>query len=159
MQIERTRDAGSIVIAVLILLFGALVIWDTTTYADFDSAVFPLIVGSALIAFCLLYILLWLMGIVGGVAGGGETEAGSWPRRVGLVILMLGGTLAMPWAGFILSSFVTFAVLALIAMYEPWTKMRLLVFPLVGIGVIIGFYFLFGVLLRVPLPAGVLFDG
>jgi hypothetical protein len=158
-QTERTRDFGSVIIAALILLFGVVVIWDTTTYSDFDSAVFPRIVSSGMIALCLLYIVLWLIGLAGARAGDGETEEGSWPRRVGLVILMLGGTLAMPWAGFILSSLVTFAALTLIAMYEPWTTTRIIVYPLVGIAVVLGFYVLFGELLRVPLPEGTWFDG
>jgi len=159
MPTDRTRDFGSVIIAALILLFGAVVIWDTTTYADFDSAVFPRIVSSVMIAFCLLYMLLWLMGFAGSRTGDGETEDGSWPRRIALVVLMLGGTLVMPWTGFIVSSLATFAALTLIAMYEPWTKLRLIVYPLVGIAVVIGFYVLFGELLRVPLPVGTLFDG
>jgi hypothetical protein len=121
--------------------------------------VFPRIVSAGMIAFCLLYIVFWLIGLAGYRTGSDETEEGSWPRCVALVVLMLGGTLAMPWAGFILSSLVTFAALTFIAMYEPWTKMRIIVYPLVGIAVVLGFYVLFGELLRVPLPVGTWFDG
>jgi hypothetical protein len=44
-------------------------------------------------------------------------------------------------------------------MYEPWTRLRVIVYPLVGIAVVLGFYLLFGEILRVPLPVGSLFEG
>ena len=155
MRTDQPRSIGSVVIAALLLICGAVVLWETTTYFDFDSAIFPRTVASLLVALCLIYIVLWLMGLTRALD---PAEPGSWPRRIGLVLLMLAGAFAMPWAGFILSSLVTFGCLTLLAMYEPWTRLRIIVYPLIGIAIVFGFYLLFGEILRVPLPVGSLFE-
>jgi hypothetical protein len=156
MRTDLLRSIGSVVIAALLLICGAVVLWETTTYFDFDSAIFPRTVASLLVALCLIHILLWLMGLA---APSESAEPGSSPRRIGLVLLMLAGAFAMPWLGFILSALATFGCLTLLAMYEPWTRLRVIVYPLVGIAVVLGFYLLFGEILRVPLPVGSLFEG
>ena len=59
------------------------------------------------------------------------------PQRVAmtiaLVATMLISTLLMPWLGFLVSGFVAFGSIMLIAMYDPWTRFRKLVYPLVWI--------------------------
>ncbi len=157
MPADRTQDFGSVAIAALLVLFGAVVIWETTTYVDFDSAVFPRTAAIAMVLFCLLYIVLWLAGLIAPRAE--ETEPGSWPRRIALVASMLATALAMPWLGFVPSALLSFAALTIIAMYEPWTGRRAAIYALVGIAVVIGFYVLFALVLRVPLPAGQIFAG
>jgi hypothetical protein len=154
MQTSRSSGIGGVIVAALMVIFAAVVIWETTTYADFDSAVFPRTVAIVLIACCLAYIAMWLAGLTRAAP---PAEDGSSPRRVGLVLLMLASAFIMPWAGFVLSSLLLFAALTALAMYERWTPFRLIVYPLVGIAIVIGFYMLFGQLLRVPLPAGQLF--
>jgi hypothetical protein len=149
------RDLPGSLIAAAFILFGALCWWDTTDMSDPDSYVFPRMVIVLMIAFSLLLILRNLL------LGGGRhhlSTAGSWPRRVGLVAAMLLGALAMPLVGFLPSGIAVFLAIMLLAMYDPWTGYRRVVFPLVGFAIVVGFFVLFSEVLRVPLPLGSLFE-
>lgn len=151
----RNRDLPGTIIATVFILIGALAWWDTTDMSDEDSYVFPRTVVILMIAFSLMLIARNLL------RGGGQHHmslAGSWPRRIGLVSVMFAGALIMPWAGFLPSGIAVFMALMLMAMYDPWTGSRRLVFPLVGLAVVAGFYVLFSELLHVPLPVGSLFE-
>jgi len=151
----KSRDlAGSFAAAVFILV-GALAWWDTTQMSDPDSYVFPRTVILLMVGFSLLLILRNLLR-----GGGGDhlSTEGSWPRRLGLVAVMLGGALAMPLFGFLPAGLIVFLAIMLLAMYDPWSGARRIVFPLVGIAVVVAFFVLFGEVLRVPLPVGSLFE-
>ena len=161
MQIEANRDTatsdtGGAVVSAVLIAVACLVIWDTLSYSDPDSAVFPRTFAGVMIAASAAYIVAWLLG---RTKAGQAPETGSTPRRVLLVAVMLAGTLAMPWIGFIAASLPVFGALTLIAMYDPWTRFRVLVYPLIGIAVVMGFYILFQHVLQVPLPVGRLIDG
>ena len=71
---------------------------------------------------------------------------------------MLIGTGLMPYVGFALSGVLVFVAIMWLAMYDEWTRYRLIVYPLVGIGIVLGFYTMFAKVLLVPLPSGLLFD-
>lgn len=45
----QSADVGTAIVASLLVIFGAAAIWDTFSYADFDSAVFPRMVAGVLI--------------------------------------------------------------------------------------------------------------
>ncbi|MGD1878719.1 MAG: tripartite tricarboxylate transporter TctB family protein [Kiloniellaceae bacterium] len=146
--------AGSLIAAGFVLL-GALAWWDTTDMADPDSYVFPRTVILLMMGLSLLLILRNV------IRGGGQhhiSTAGSWPRRIGLVAAMLAGALAMPLVGFLPAGAVVFLAIMLLAMFDPWVGHRRWIFPLVGLAVVVGFYVLFSVVLRVPLPVGSFFD-
>ena len=150
----RGRDLGGTIIAAAFVLLGAVCWWDTTDMSDPDSFVFPRTVIALMIAFSLLLILRNL------IRGGGQhhrSTEGSWPRRVGLVVAMLLGALAMPLVGFLPAGAAVFLALLGLAMYDPWTPHRRVVFPLVGLAIVAGFYVLFSEVLLVPLPTGSLF--
>ncbi|MGD8957005.1 MAG: tripartite tricarboxylate transporter TctB family protein [Chromatiaceae bacterium] len=150
------RDVGGMVMAVVFILLAALSLWDTTTMADADSYVFPRAIAVAMIAFSIA-LIVW--NLVRPSPGNGTVVVGaSTPRRIGLVAAMLVGTALMPYVGFLLSGLVVFAAIIWISMYDPWTRFRLIVYPLVGIGIVIGFYTIFAKVLLVPLPTGLLFD-
>jgi hypothetical protein len=144
------------VVAVVFILLAALSLWDTTTMADADSYVFPRAIAVAMIAFSIA-LIVW--NLVRPSAEKGEAVKGaSTPRRIGLVAAMLIGTALMPYVGFMLSGLVVFAAIMWFAMYDRWTRFRLIVYPLVGIGIVTGFYTIFAKVLLVPLPAGLWFD-
>ncbi len=160
MRTERTtggRDIGGMVTAALFILLAVVALWDTTTMADADSYVFPRTVAIAMIVFSLM-LIAW--NLVRPASGSGEPglPGASTPRRVGLVAAMLVSTALMPWVGFLVSAFVAFVSIMLIAMYDPWTPYRKLVYPLVCVAFVVGFYFLFAKLLLVPLPVGTVFE-
>ena len=67
---------------------------------------------------------------------------------------MIAAALLMPFLGFLATGMLTFAVILLAAMYDPWTPYRLIVYPISGAVIVAGFYLLFSKLLKVPLPEG-----
>ena len=151
-------DRGGIAVAGLMIVVGAVAIWDTLDMADSDSFVFPRAVAGAMIILSLIYILRQLVRPGVGKNEEAGIVGGSNLRRIGLVIAMVGAGLAMPWTGFMISGIVVFAAIMGLAMYDEWTPRRRWLFPLVGLVIVIGFYLLFAHLLSVPLPTSVLFD-
>lgn len=145
------------VTAAVFILIAVIALWDTTTMVDADSYVFPRTVAVAMIVFSVLLIAL---NLIRPESGSGEKSppGASTPRRVSLVAAMLVSTLLMPWLGFLVSGFAAFLSIMIIAMHDRWTRFRMLVYPLVCAGFVVGFYFLFAELLLVPLPVGTLFE-
>ena len=156
MQTDTQRDTGGAVISAVMIGIACLVIWDSMSYMDGDSAVFPRTFAAVLIVASLTYIVMWLLG---RAKAGAAQEPGSATRRILLVAVMLGGTMAMPVVGFVGAALPVFAALTLIAMYDPWTRFRVLVYPLIGTAIVLGFFYLFREVLLVPLPTGSLFEG
>lgn len=144
------RDVGGMVVAAVLILLGCLVWWDTLGYADADSFVFPRTVAAAMIVFCIALIVFNLIKPVAQQ----ENQKGSVLRRTGLVAAMLIAGLLMPVLGFLLSGLISFLCILALAMYDPWTPKRLLVYPLVATAVVLGFHFLFLKVFLVPLPVG-----
>ncbi len=162
MQTDQTggiarRDVGGMVTAAVFILIAAVALWDTTNMVDADSYVFPRAVAIAMIVFCMM-LIAW--NLIRPVAGNGEPSVpgASTVRRVSLVLAMLVSSALMPWLGFLISGFVAFFSIMMIAMYDQWTPFRKLVYPLVCAAFVVGFYFLFAELLLVPLPVGAAFE-
>ena len=150
------QDVPGMIMAVVFIIVAAVALWDTTTMADSDSYVFPRAVATAMIVFS-LGLIVWNL-VVGTSKEVGQAAVASTPRRLGLVVVMLLGTGLMPYIGFVLSTLIVFAAIMLIAMYDPWTRFRKIVYPLVCVGVVLGFYVIFAKVLLVPLPTGLLLD-
>jgi putative tricarboxylic transport membrane protein len=131
------------------VLFGCFVLWDTLSYVDGDSSVFPRACAITLILVSLAYIFVWLLGY-------GEPDAtpasGAWWRRLTLVAVMLVGTLVMPLIGFLPAALPIFGTLLVVAMHDQWTPFRMIVYPLVGLAIVLGFFYAFQELLQVQLP-------
>ena len=153
---QTPRDVPGMVMAVVFILIAAVALWDTTNMADSDSYVFPSAVAIAMIVFSIA-LIVWNLVFPSG--GNGEAIPGaSTPRRVALVAAMLISTALMPYLGFLVSGVAAFAAVMLVAMYDPWTRYRKIVYPLVCVGVVLGFYTIFAKVLLVPLPVGLLFE-
>jgi len=153
---KETRDTNGMIMCALLILVGVAALWDTARMVDSDSYVYPRAVAALMIIFCLFYIgrALIMPPKVQTESLEAETaqRGGSTPRRVALVAALFGSAFIMPYVGFLISGLVTFGVLMLISMYDPWTKFRKIVFPLVGAAIVLGFHFLFKVVFMVPLP-------
>jgi hypothetical protein len=145
------------VTAAVFILIAVIALWDTTNMVDADSYVFPRAIAISMIVFSLLLIVWNLVRPSGGDGEAGPPGA-STPRRVLLVGAMLLSAFLMPVVGFLVSGLFAFVAIMLTAMFDPWTRYRLVVYPLVAVAVVLGFYFLFGELLLVPLPVGSVFD-
>lgn len=152
------RDLGGMLVAAILILIAAVAIWDTLDMTDADSFVFPRAIAVAMIGFCILFIVLQLISPSTGRNDEAGISGGSTPRRIGLVATMLVSALLMPWLGFLVSGVLVFGSIMLLAMYDEWTLSRRLLFPLIGIAIVIGFYLIFAELLLVPLPVGTLFE-
>ncbi len=149
------RSIATPIMGAVFIALAAIVFWDTTSYTDADSYVFPRAVAAAMACLAVLSIVRWLIY----PAGESLDFSGANLRRLGLVVTMLGATLAMPWIGYLTSTLLAYGAILVLAMYDPWTPKRILVYPLAGAGIVIGFYLLFSKTLQVPLPAGSLFGG
>ncbi len=150
-------DLGGIIVAAALIVLGIVALWDTTNMADADSFVFPRMVAISMIGFCILFIALQMIAPSIGTNEEAGVVGGSSLRRIGLVTAMVLAALLMPWLGFLVSGALSFAAIMLLAMYDQWTPFRRLVFPVVGIVIVAGFYVIFAELLLVPLPVGSLF--
>jgi len=149
-------DIPSIGMAVLFIVVGLFVIYDTTTYQDLDSAVFPRTVAILMIVFSVV-LIVWNL-LKPRLAEAAPGEQGSIVRRVVLVVVMIAASAAMPYLGLLLSALISFGVLMAVAMFEPWTRTRLIVYPVSAVVLVVGFYWLFGEVFQVPLPVGSLFE-
>jgi hypothetical protein len=153
---QGQRHVTGMLMAVVFILVAAAALWDTTNMADSDSYVFPSAVAIAMIVFSIALIVWNLVYPAGRDVH--AVPGASTPRRVALVAAMLISTAMMPFLGFLISGVVAFAAIMLIAMYDPWTRFRTIVYPLVCLGVVVGFYTMFAKVLLVPLPVGLLFE-
>ncbi|THB76153.1 MAG: tripartite tricarboxylate transporter TctB family protein [Desulfobulbaceae bacterium] len=155
-SINPARDTGGMVMACVFILIASISLWDTTNMMDSDSYVFPRAIAIAMIVMS-LFLIIWNIVRPAGFMQE-EHQKGSAARRIFLVAVMLLSCLVMPWLGFLISGIVTFGLLMLVSMYDPWTRGRKIVYPLVAGVIVVGFYTLFSKLLLVPLPVGLLFE-
>lgn len=154
--LKKTGDFGGTVICCLFILLSAISLWDTTNMLDSDSYVFPRAIAIALIIFSIMLIVWNLLHPDAEEKQQRQNE--STPRRVLIVLLMLLSCFVMPWLGFLLSGVLTFGLLMVVSMYHEWDPRKRIIYPLIAISIVVGFYTLFSKLLLVPLPTGLLFD-
>ncbi|MEJ2135376.1 MAG: tripartite tricarboxylate transporter TctB family protein [Desulfofustis sp.] len=150
------RDTATVGMASLFIFIAVVFLWDTTRMLDSDSYVFPRAVAIAMI---ILSLTLIFWNLVKPRLEVDETIIhASTIRRVALVAAMLAGCLAMPWLGFLIPGIITFFLLMFIAMYDEWSMKRKILYPLIAVAIVVGFYTLFGNILQVPLPVGSFFE-
>lgn len=155
---HEQSDMGGIIVSVLMIMIGVIAIWDTTSMIDSDSYVFPRVVAGSMIALSILFIVKQFFIPSMGRNDEAGSAGGSHIRRVCLVVAMVVCALLMPLIGFLLSGILAFMAIMMLAMYDEWTVKLRVVFPLVGVAIVGGFYLMFAKLLLVPLPVGVIFE-
>lgn len=155
-EINPVRDMASIVMACLFIVLGVVALWDTTNMMDSDSSVFPRAIAIVMILLSLA-LIVWKL-IYPAATKNGADERASTLRRIVLVGVMLLSCGLMPWLGFLISGIATYLLLMLVAMYDTWTPLKKIIYPVIAVAVVLGFYGLFAHLLQVPLPTGALFD-
>jgi putative tricarboxylic transport membrane protein len=154
----QEMDKAGVIVAVIMIVVASVAIWDTTSMLDSDSYVFPRAVAIAMISLSILLIGRQIIKPSVGVNDEAGTVGGSYVRRVWLVVAMIASALLMPILGFLIAGVLVFIAIMMLAMYDEWTPKLRMVFPLVGVGIVAGFYFMFAKLLLVPLPLGVMFE-
>ena len=139
---------GSLVISGFFVLAGIVTLYDTTSYTDIDSKVFPQTVAILMIATAVgSFITTFLKPTAEGCFG-----RGIWWRRLLLVITMLLACVAMPYIGFLLAGAIAFAGGLIAAMHDQWSLKSALLYFGSGLVIMGGFYALFKFALYVPLP-------
>ena len=144
---QRSR-LGSIVVATILIIIGVITLYDTASYTDIDSKVFPQTSALALILFSALAIGKQIIQptTVSGI------EVGVWWRRLALVSSMLLACAIMPYTGLLIACIVTFVLGLIASMHDQWTQKKAMIYFLSGVSIIVCFYTLFKFVLHVPLP-------
>jgi putative tricarboxylic transport membrane protein len=140
--------AGSLAIAAFFIVAGLVTLYDTTTYADLDSKVFPRAAAIVLIIASLITFLLNLFRPV-HEAGFGQ---GSWWRRLLLVSTLLLACAAMPYIGFLAAGFIAFAGGMVASLHQRLSLKSLVGMAAAGAAIMVAFHALFRFVLHVPLP-------
>lgn len=139
---------GSLMVSALFVLVGVVTLYDTTTYTDRDSQVFPQAVAIILIITAAVsFITRFLQPTDDGGFG-----RGVWWRRVFLVAAMLLTCFVMPFVGFLAAGMITFAGGLIAAMHDKWTAKTALLYCGCGVAILVTFFALFKFVLHVPLP-------
>jgi hypothetical protein len=145
------RDFGGVVISLILIAIGGLVLYDTTTYGDVDSAAFPRAVAIAMILVSAVVLVRALLSPARDPASLQPTN-GSWVRRISLVAVMLGSVVLMPVSGFLVATAIMFGGVLVVANYDKWNLRRAVIYMISGSAVVTGFYVVFRYWLMVPLP-------
>ncbi len=147
----RSNDVRGTIGALIFIAIGIAAWVDSTHIVAAEAYVFPRTIIVLMVVFSALLILR-------NTLGRGVVEErplpGSTPRRTGLVIAMLLAAALMPYLGFIVAGIFAYMAIMAVAMYERWTNLRKVLYPIIGVAIVYGFYFLFDVLFKVPLPSG-----
>lgn len=143
------RDLRGTIGALIFIAIGVVAWWDTMDILSAQAYVFPRTIIALMVLFSVLLILRNLLG-----RGTSEEKPlpGSTPRRLGLLAAMLLAAFLMPYIGFIVAGVLAYMAIMAVAMYERWTALRKVLYPVVGVAIVYGFYFLFDTLFNVPLP-------
>lgn len=145
---KNNGQIGSLVISAFFVVVGAITLYDTTSYTDRDSQVFPQTVAIILvITAAVSFITRFLKPSSSGGFG-----RGVWWRRILLITAMFVTCLLIPVIGFLPASLVAFAGGLIAAMHERWTSANLFLYWGSGVLIIMSFFLLFKFVLYVPLP-------
>lgn len=153
----REGGIGSVVVSGFFIVAGIVTLYDTTTYTDVDSKVFPraaaiLLIVAAAISLVSDLVIRRRRASAAGAHGDAQPIEGDTWRRVLLIAAMLTCCLAMPITGFLPAAAIAFTGALFAAMHERWTLARALLYTLSGALLMGGFYALFRFALHVPLP-------
>jgi hypothetical protein len=155
-KFRATGDTGGTVVCCIFIILAAVSLWDTTHMLDSDSYVFPRAIAISLIVFS-ISLIAWNLAHP-DIAQQQRPQNESTVRRTLLIGLMLLSCFSMPWLGFLISGILTFVLLMVVAMYHEWDAKKRIVYPLIAVAIVVGFYTLFSRVLLVPLPTGLLFE-
>ena len=145
---------NSNVVASILMLVIAAILWPQMKHLTYFGIVFPRAVIVALVAAAVLLLLLTLMR---REAGRHDIQAPNLGTVAIVVALMAVWIAIMPWLGFYVTSVAVFGLLMLVI--DPSVRNAKSFFvSLAGVAIELAiFYVAFSTLLEVPLPRGILF--
>ena len=139
---------GSLIVSAFFVIAGLVTLYDTSSYTDRDSQVFPQAVAILLIITAAISFIMRFMQ----PTDDGGFGRGVWWRRAFLVFAMLLTCFVMPYVGFLAAGTITFAGGLIAAMHDKWTTKTALLYCGCGGAILIAFFALFKFVLHVPLP-------
>ena len=139
---------GSLIVSAMFVLAGVVTLYDTLSYTDRDSQVFPQTVAIILIVCASVS---FIMRFINPSDEGGFGH-GVWWRRVLLISTMVLTCLVMPIVGFLPAGVIAFAGGLIAAMHDRWSLSNILLYWGSGGIIMVLFYTLFKFVLHVPLP-------
>jgi putative tricarboxylic transport membrane protein len=139
---------GTLICCAFFIIAGLVTLYDSLSYSDIDSKVFP---RAAAIVLILCASIAFIVTLVKSIPEEGFGH-GIWWRRILLVSTMLLACFAMPYIGFLLSGLISFAGGLIAAMHQQWTKKLIVLYGGACLLTMLAFYTLFRYALHVPLP-------
>ncbi|MGB0866160.1 MAG: tripartite tricarboxylate transporter TctB family protein [Granulosicoccaceae bacterium] len=143
------KRLGSLLVSLFFVAAGFVTLYDTGSYTDVDSQVFPRAVAVILIVTASLACAQWFWDTAQHDQGFGN---GIWWRRCLIVTSLLFACFLIPLVGFFWASVVAFCGGLMAAMHDRWTRRTALIYTGVGLFTVAAFYSLFKFALHVPLP-------
>jgi hypothetical protein len=141
-------NIGSLIVSALFVLIGFVTLYDSTSYTDRDSQVFPQTVAIILIITAAISFVTRFLRPIDSDGFG----RGVWWRRILLVATMFLTCFAMPVVGFLAAGTIAFAGGLIAAMHENWTAKTIVLYWGCGALIMVAFFSLFKFVLHVPLP-------
>ena len=139
---------GSLIISALFVFAGLITLYDTLSYTDRDSQVFPQTVAVILIVCASISFIMRFLN----PSDEGGFGQGIWWRRILLIVTMFLTCIAMPVVGFLPAGVIAFAGGLIAAMHDRWSLSNVLIYWGSGAVIMVAFYTLFKFVLHVPLP-------
>lgn len=150
-NITFNRDNRGIIACILIFIIGGLIFFNANHYSNL-GAVFPKSVSVLMMVLSLLYIIQTIRRPKPVTLETG----GSVFRRLFLFIIMVVWALALETVGFLTTSLIAYALILMLANFNPWSPRSTIIYFASGAAVVILLYLLFMNVLNVPLPKGIL---
>lgn len=147
MKSESRHDWPGALGSALAIAIGGGAIWAAGDFSDLGS-VFPRTIGGLMVALGSVYIAFTLLGKTRRAA----SLDGSFVRRAGVAVVMLGWAFGLGPLGFLGASAAACAALLVIANHDRWTLRMALIYGASTAFVLASLYLLFKIILLVPLP-------
>ncbi len=147
-NLKSQGQFGSLLISAMFVFIGLITLYDTISYSDRDSQVFPQTVAIILI---ITAAISFIARFINPSDEGGFGQ-GTWWRRILLIVAMFITCFAMPVIGFLLAGIIAFVSGLIAAMHDKWSLKTAFIYGCSGMAVMISFFVLFKFILYVPLP-------
>ncbi len=141
-------DIGSLIVSALFVITGVITLYDTTSYTDKDSQVFPQTVAVVLIVTAAISFITRFLK----PSNDGGFGHGIWWRRLFLLGAMFFTCFTMPVIGFLPAGIIAFSGGLIAAMHDQWSIKIAALYWGCGALIMIAFFVLFKFVLDVPLP-------
>ncbi len=145
---DRKSNLPSLVVSIFFIAVALITFYDTLSYGDIDSKVFPRTAATILLIGATISLILQLLNRL-------PTEEGitfnNWWKRVVLIGTMLVACSVMFYTGFLIASMIAFMGCMFAAKHAHWSIKKTAFNIIFGLIILVGFYALFQYGLDVPL--------